>query len=88
MANGEGGTKPATSSQLLIWAAIQLVLIGIAWGTLKQQGEETSRRVEQIEQRQFVPEGEYDTWRNEVTERLGRIEAEILNVYRAERQKE
>jgi hypothetical protein len=71
---------------IVLMLVVQLVCLGIAYGKLSQAQDDLMRRIGVMEGTKFVPREEFETFRGDLRDSLSRIETEILERNRVERE--
>lgn len=79
MANGEskGFTLQVQLWHLLMLFAVHLIIIGVAYGRITQNQEDTRKDVERIESQRVVQKDEFDDFKVQMNERMNRMEGKL-----------
>lgn len=92
--NGEGPKQQGGTIVLQYWHVVvilivQLIGLGIAWGTLTQQEADISRRLTALESlnEQFVSRSEFEAWRQGFRESVDKVQQEMRDLMMREMQK-
>lgn len=71
---------------IVFMLAIQLLALAYTFGKLNEGIDDLSRRVAAIENNKFVERSEFDDWKGDFRNTLERIESEIVERNKAERE--
>ena len=85
MANGNGDGDRVISVrswQVILMLAVQLIALGIAYGSLTERLANTTRDLQRMEDQRVVTQDDFDAWKLEMMNRMDRIENKIDNARR------
>jgi multidrug resistance efflux pump len=79
MSDRNGGSRPVIVKDwhVLITVVFTVVSITTAFITLKDQAEETARRVRDLEQRRVIERDDFDNYRKAIESQLTRMETKL-----------
>jgi hypothetical protein len=75
----QGGVIQIRNWQVFLTLVLWLVSMAMAWTSLRDDADESKRRIHELEQRPVVTEKQLEDWERSVTQRLDRIENKLDN---------
>jgi hypothetical protein len=66
---------------ILLLLAVQLIALGVAYGRIVANQENTAAEIQQIKNRDVVTKDDWDAWRVELITRIDRLETKIDNEF-------
>jgi hypothetical protein len=72
-----GGVIQIRNWQVFLTLVLWLVSMAMAWTSLRDDADESKRRIHELEQRPIVTEQQFADWERSITQRLDRIENKL-----------